>query len=155
MTRFDLLAILERQMQPISCAQIAKLTGQRRYYSRSFQADSATRLRKLNRWGLLRCRRIYRRRLWGSRHRGPRYLWSLSRRGRARLEWARRRDLVELFKQAFAEVGRNLSSLVAGCVTTSHANLAFASICLLPISDVGYCAAGRADSCNRDCLCVS
>ena len=70
MTRFDLLAILETQMQPISCAQIAKLTGQSRCYSRSFRADLATRLRTLYRWGLLRRRRIYRRRLWGSRYRG-------------------------------------------------------------------------------------
>jgi hypothetical protein len=101
MTRFDLLGILERQSQPISCARIAVLTGVRGCHSRSFQADLATRLRWLYRWGLLRRRNVSNRRGWGKR---PKYLWTLSVRGRTRLEWARRRDLVDSFKQALAEI---------------------------------------------------
>lgn len=85
MTRFDILAILAAESHPISCARLAELTGRRGWYRRSFQADLATRLRRLYRWGLLQ--------RWKTAE-GPFadgraiYLWSLSQRGRERLEWA-------------------------------------------------------------------
>jgi hypothetical protein len=100
MTRFDLLAILDAQARPISCARIAELNGWRDWYRRSFQADLATRLRKLYKWGLLRRRNVSARRLWGGR---AKYLWSISERSRARLEWAQGRYFVEVFKQAMAK----------------------------------------------------
>ena len=50
MPRFDILAILAEQSRPISCKRIAELTGRRGWYRRSFQADLATRLRRLYRW---------------------------------------------------------------------------------------------------------
>jgi hypothetical protein len=91
MTRFDILAILAAQSNPIPCKRIAELTGKRRWYRRSFQADLATRLRRLYRWGLLH--------RWRAAdgpfgHARAKYLWSLSwslsPRGRERLEWASR-----------------------------------------------------------------
>ena len=110
MTRFDLLAILETQSSPISCARIAVLSGSRRCHRRSFQADLATRLRRLYRWGLLRRRDVSKRNFLGGWGKRPKYLWSISARGRERLAWARRRNLVELFKQAFANAGTESSS---------------------------------------------
>jgi repressor of nif and glnA expression len=82
MTRFDILAILESQSRPISCAQIAELTQIRGWYRR---ADLATRLRRLRKWGLLK--------RWQARkaHFGAgrsKYLWSITRRGQQRLAWA-------------------------------------------------------------------
>ena len=97
MTRFDILAILAAQSRPISCKRLAELTGLARWYRRSFQADLATRLRRLYRWGLLH-RWQAGKAFFGTR-RG--YLWSVTQRGRARLEWARQRDLVELLKASF------------------------------------------------------
>jgi hypothetical protein len=101
MTRFDLLAILDAQTRPISCARIAELSGRRGWYRRSFQADLATRLTKLYRWGLLRRQNVSDRRSRGGR---AKYLWSLSERGRTRLEWAQGRHFVEVFKQAIRAV---------------------------------------------------
>jgi hypothetical protein len=46
MTRFNILAIIAGQNQPI-----AKLSGRRGWDTRSFRASLATRLRKLWRWG--------------------------------------------------------------------------------------------------------
>src|SRR5437762_12142026 len=85
MTRFDILAILAEQSHPISCKRLAELTGKRGWYRRSFQADLATRLRRLYKWGLLH--------RWQTAYgffRGGRakYRWSLSPRGKSRLEWA-------------------------------------------------------------------
>jgi len=85
MTRFDILAILAKQSRPISCKRLAELTGTRRWYRRSFRADLATRLRRLYRWGLLHRWRVADGPFWDGR---ATYLWSLSQRGRERLEWA-------------------------------------------------------------------
>jgi hypothetical protein len=85
MTRFDILAILAAQSRPISCRSIAKLAGKRGWYGRSFQADLATRLRRLYRWGLLHRWRVADGPFWDQR---AIYLWSLSQRGRERLKWA-------------------------------------------------------------------
>src|SRR6266478_4448644 len=101
MTRFDLLAILDAQTHPISCARIAEISGRRDWYRRSFQADLATRLRKLYRWGLLRRRSVSGGRSWSRR---AKYLWSISERGRTRLEWAQGRHFVEVIKQAIRAV---------------------------------------------------
>jgi hypothetical protein len=81
MTRFDILAIFATQSRPISCKRLAELTQRPASYRRSFQADLATRLRRLYRWGL--------RHRW-SAFSGRRaiYLWSFSQRGRERLAWA-------------------------------------------------------------------
>jgi repressor of nif and glnA expression len=87
MTRFDILAILAAQSRPISCKRIAELTGKRGWYRRSFQADVATRLRRLYRWGLLQRWRVADGHFSDGR---AIYLWSLSQRGLERLEWARR-----------------------------------------------------------------
>jgi hypothetical protein len=87
MTRFDILAILAAQSRPISCARLAELTARRGWYRRSFHADLATRLRRLYRWGLLH------RWLAAERPAGAaraKYLWSITRRGRDRLEWGLR-----------------------------------------------------------------
>jgi len=84
-TRFDILAILADQSRPISCARIAELTANRGWYRRSFQADLATRLRRLYRWGLLHRWRVAEGPFWDRR---AIYLWSLSRRGLERLKWA-------------------------------------------------------------------
>ena len=85
MTRFDILAILAAQTRPISCKRLAELSGERRWYRRSFQADLATRLRRLYRWGLLHRWRARDGSLGNAR---AKYLWSLSPRGRSRLDWA-------------------------------------------------------------------
>jgi hypothetical protein len=84
MTRFDILAILAAQSHPISCARLAELTGECRSYRRSFHADLGTRLRRLYRWGLLH-------RWQAFNGRRATYLWSLSERGRERLDWAKSR----------------------------------------------------------------
>jgi hypothetical protein len=89
MTRFDILAILATQSHPISCARIAELTQIRGQYRRSFQADLATRLRRLRKWGLLK--------RWQARkaHFGAgrsKYLWSITQRGQERLAWASASD---------------------------------------------------------------
>ena len=87
MTRFDILAILADQSRPISCKRRAELNGKRGWYRRSFQADLATRLRRLYRWGLLRRWKTAEAPFTDGR---AIYLWSLSQRGRERLEWATR-----------------------------------------------------------------
>ena len=51
MTRFNILAIIAGQNQPLTCVEIAKLSGRPGWHTRSFRASLATRLRKLRRWG--------------------------------------------------------------------------------------------------------
>jgi hypothetical protein len=82
MTRFDILAILAAQPRPITCKQLAELTGKRGWYLRPFQADLATRLRRLRKWGLLKRGRARKKPFGAGR---ARYLWSITRRGLERL----------------------------------------------------------------------
>jgi hypothetical protein len=87
MTRFQILAIIAGQNQALTCAEIAELSGRPGWYTRSFRASLATRLRKLWKWGLLRRDLHPWNRAAHSRQRP--YAWRLSARGRQRLSWAR------------------------------------------------------------------
>jgi len=92
MTRFNILAIIAGQNQPLTCAEIAKLSGRPCWYTRSFQASLATRLRKLWKWGLVR-RKVH---PWNrpAHSRERPYVWALSARGRDRVSWARSKGKV-------------------------------------------------------------
>jgi hypothetical protein len=84
MTRFQILELISGQNRPLTCEEIAKLSGHPTGYSRSFYASVASRLRRLWRLGLL-CRDSRPSR----RLRGSVYVWTLSERGKERLLWAR------------------------------------------------------------------
>ncbi len=92
MTRFDILRLISNFLTPVTCKELAKSTGLPNLHTRSFQASLATRLRKLQVYGLLR-RKRYRP---GFIFRGRREVnhWSLTQKGRDRLAWAESKNLV-------------------------------------------------------------
>ncbi len=91
MTRFDILAILAGQNRGITCREIAELSGQTLFGTRSFRASLNSRLRRLWRWGLVR--REMRQELRPRHARTGVYVWDLSARGRQRLAWAQGRGI--------------------------------------------------------------
>jgi DNA-binding HxlR family transcriptional regulator len=87
MTRFEILRHISKSLTPVTCKDLAKITGNPKAHTRSFQASLATRLRKLSAYGLLR-RQIYKS---GFLLRSKRKIhhWSITQRGIDRLSWAK------------------------------------------------------------------
>ena len=93
MTRFELLDLLSRQDRAISCRELAEKFRCPGWYSRGFRASLNARLRKLRRYGLVK-RRLNR---WLRPYhaRCGVYLWTISTRGKVRLEWAKQKSLLD------------------------------------------------------------
>lgn len=93
MDRFKLLyhlsksSVLPGFFIPISCAELAKRTGDTQFSTRSGRANLATRLRRLWLYGLVHRRKDRSRRPPGG---GPGvYLWTITEKGLRRLSWAK------------------------------------------------------------------
>jgi hypothetical protein len=92
-SRFRILELLSATDGALTCSELAKRSGQAGFWTRSFRASLATRLRRLRRWGL-----VWRHReRWGRPARSRRagiYRWRISRRRLARLGWAKEKGLL-------------------------------------------------------------
>lgn len=93
LSRFRVLALLSTSDFGFTTAELAKASGRDRSSSRSFQASLGTRLRRLRRWGLVRCRLDKFDRPMRSRRKGV-TRWRLSTRGVERLAWAKSNGLL-------------------------------------------------------------
>ncbi len=91
--RFQLLELISASQHALSCTELAKLTGQPGWYTRSFRASLATRLRRLWRWGLLRRYLDTSQRPRHARRSGV-FVWSMSPKGKDRLTWAKSEGLL-------------------------------------------------------------
>jgi hypothetical protein len=93
MTRFEILKLLSDAFFGATCSQLAKMSGQKHWNTRSFRASLATRLRRLRSSSLIR-RELDR---WSrpahSRRIGI-YRWWITQRGQERLAWAKSKGLV-------------------------------------------------------------
>jgi hypothetical protein len=88
LSRFRLLDLISQGIIPFTCNQLAKRSGQTSWYTRSFRANLATRLRKLHQQGLIQPYLDRTSRPAHSRRSGI-YRWRITQRGRDRLAWAR------------------------------------------------------------------
>jgi predicted transcriptional regulator len=93
MTRFQILKLLSANVtilgyfRPVSCAELAKRTGNPRSNLRSYRASLATSLRRLWKYGLVR-RKEDRSLRPAHGGRGV-YVWTISEKGLLRLSWAK------------------------------------------------------------------
>jgi DNA-binding IclR family transcriptional regulator len=92
MTRFEILNLVSNFPTPVSCKDLAKSTGLPNFHTRSFQASLATRLRRLKNHGLLRVDGHKSGLFFRSKRRLNH--WSITKRGRDRLAWAKSEKLV-------------------------------------------------------------
>jgi hypothetical protein len=92
MTRFQILDLIGRQSKPLSCKELASLTGTWKWDKRAFRASFATRLKRLWGYGLLL--RQINPALRPAHSRTGVYVWSLSLRGQKRLAWAKSKGFV-------------------------------------------------------------
>jgi hypothetical protein len=92
-SRFWILSLLSEAIFDLTCREIAKKTGKELWYTRSFRASLATRLRRLRTLGLVQRKLDRFSRPSRSRRVGI-YRWRISDRGRQRLLWAKSQKLV-------------------------------------------------------------
>jgi predicted transcriptional regulator len=98
MTRFEILKLLSANdpflgyFHPVSCAELAKRTGNPRSNSRSYRASLSTSLRRLRKYGLVR--RKEDRSLRPAHGGGGVYVWTISQKGLRRLSWAKEQGKV-------------------------------------------------------------
>jgi hypothetical protein len=88
MARFRILNLVSEGVFGSTCFQVAKRSGQANWYTRSFRASLATRLRRLRELGLIRCELDRISRSAHSRRDGI-YRWRITQRGKDRLAWAK------------------------------------------------------------------
>jgi hypothetical protein len=92
-SRFWILLVLSEAFFGLTCREIAQKTGKTRWYTRSFRASLATRLRRLRSFGLVQRTLDRLSRPARSRRVGI-YRWKISDRGRQRLLWAKSKKFV-------------------------------------------------------------
>lgn len=92
-SRFWILLLLSEAFFGLTCREIAKRTGKAHWYTRSFRASLATRLRRLRSLGLVQRNLDPLFRPVRSRRVGI-YRWSITDRGRERLSWAQTNNRV-------------------------------------------------------------
>ena len=88
MSRFVILALLARMNRAVTCVELARLCGLPGWFTRSFRASLNSRLRRLRRWGLVKRKLVP----WLKPARASCgvYVWTISERGKLRLQWARK-----------------------------------------------------------------
>ena len=93
LSRFQILELLTQHDRGISTRELAEMSRCPGWYSRDFRASLHARLRKLWRYGLVK-RRLNR---WLRPYhaRCGVYLWTISTRGKVRLEWAKQKSLLD------------------------------------------------------------
>lgn len=87
-SRFWILLELSETVFGLTCREIAKSTGREHWYTRTFRASLATRLRRLRSLGLVQRKLDPSFRPVRSRRAGI-YRWNITDRGRERLVWAK------------------------------------------------------------------
>lgn len=93
MSRFRILKLISDAIFGLTCFELAQRSGQDHWNTRSFQASLATRLRRLRDSGLIKPGLDRSSRPPRARRKGV-YRWRITRRGIARLAWAKAQRLV-------------------------------------------------------------